>query len=90
MPSRLQHFVIQVRFAPAGALESPWGVGSWGSVPSPWRKVRGLVVRGLVCTLVRKAAVRGLGARRKEVRRRWQLARATARVCPEWNGASSG
>ena len=85
MPSRLQHFVIQVRFAPAGVLESPWGVGSWGSVPSPWRKVR-----GLVRTLVRKAAVRGLGARRKEVRRRWQLARATARVCPEWNGASSG
>ena len=27
-----------VRFAPSGALESPWGAGSWGSVPSPWRK----------------------------------------------------
>ena len=27
-----------VRFAPSGAFESPWGAGSWGSVPSPWRK----------------------------------------------------
>lgn len=24
-------------FRGSGALESPWGEGSWGSVPSPWR-----------------------------------------------------
>ena len=27
-----------VRFAASGAFESPYGAGSWGSVPSPWRK----------------------------------------------------
>ena len=27
-----------VRFEPDGSLTSPWGRGSWGSVPSPWRK----------------------------------------------------
>ena len=27
-----------VRFESSGALSSPWGAGSWGSVPSPWRK----------------------------------------------------
>ena len=27
-----------VSFAPSGALQSPWGAGSWGTVPSQWRK----------------------------------------------------
>lgn len=27
-----------VRFLPNGTLQSPWGSGSWGSVPSQWRK----------------------------------------------------
>ena len=27
-----------VRFEAGGKLASPWGEGSWGTVPSPWRK----------------------------------------------------
>ena len=27
-----------VRFERSGALASPWGAGTWGTVPSPWRK----------------------------------------------------
>ena len=27
-----------VTFEPRGALASPWGKGTWGTVPSPWRK----------------------------------------------------
>ena len=27
-----------VRFLPSGALQSPWGAGTWGGVPSEWRK----------------------------------------------------
>ena len=27
-----------VRFCPNGTLASPWGDGTWGAVPGPWRK----------------------------------------------------
>ena len=27
-----------VRFGASGELTSPWGAGTWGTVPSPWRK----------------------------------------------------
>jgi hypothetical protein len=27
-----------VRFLSTGKLETPWGEGTWGTVPSPWRK----------------------------------------------------
>jgi hypothetical protein len=27
-----------VTFEPSGALRTPWGEGTWGTVPSPWRK----------------------------------------------------
>ena len=27
-----------MRFHASGKLETPWGEGSWGTVPSPWRK----------------------------------------------------
>ena len=27
-----------LQFEASGELRSPWGVGSWGTVPSPWRK----------------------------------------------------
>ena len=27
-----------VRFGESGELTSPWGAGTWGTVPSPWRK----------------------------------------------------
>ena len=35
-----------VRFAAGGVLRSPWGQGSWGTVPSPWRKDSVHVVLG--------------------------------------------
>ena len=27
-----------MRFLQSGAVTAPWGEGSWGTVPSPWRK----------------------------------------------------